>query len=151
MVGVGTDALWSRFVSLLGEDEGLRQDSRFAANAQRIAHRDDLLPILRNRFTQHPADVWLAKLAEAKIPSAAIQTVPEALENMQTRERALIVEIEHPLLGMARSIANPVRMSETPPVYRLPPPLLGEHTDAILAELGASRSQVEVLRRDGAV
>ena len=151
VVGVGTDALWTRFVSLLGEDEGLGQDPRFTTNTQRIAHRDDLLPILRNRFAQQPADVWLAKLAEAKIPSAAIQTVPEALEDTQTRERALIVEIEHPLLGMARSIANPVRMSETPPVYRLPPPLLGEHTDAILAELGASGPQIEELRRDGAI
>jgi crotonobetainyl-CoA:carnitine CoA-transferase CaiB-like acyl-CoA transferase len=63
----------------------------------------------------------------------------------------LIVEIEHPLLGMARSIANPVKMSETPPAYRLPPPLLGEHTDAVLAELELNAAQIEELRRDGAI
>ncbi len=150
VLGVGTDALWSRLVSLLGED-GLGRDPRFATNAQRIEYRSDLLPILRDRFAQQPADSWLAKLAEAKIPSAAIQSVPEALKCSQTKERALIVEIEHPLLGMARSIANPVRMSGTPPVYRLPPPLLGEHTDAVLAELELNAAQIEELRRDGAV
>jgi crotonobetainyl-CoA:carnitine CoA-transferase CaiB-like acyl-CoA transferase len=151
VLGVGNDALWCRLVSLLGEEQGLGRDPRFAANAQRIEHRSDLLPILRDRFAQQPADVWLAKLAEVKIPSAAIQSVPEALQDSQTRERALIVEIEHPLLGMARSIANPVRMSETPPAYRMPPPLLGEHTDAILEELELSSTQIEELRREGAI
>jgi crotonobetainyl-CoA:carnitine CoA-transferase CaiB-like acyl-CoA transferase len=149
--GVGTESLWTRLVSLLGEDDGLGRDPRFATNAQRIKHRDDLLPILRNRFAQQEATVWLGQLAEAKIPSASIQSVPEALGDRQTKDRGLIVEIEHPLLGMARSIANPVRMSETPPVYRLPPPLLGEHTDPILAELGFLAEKIEGLRREGAV
>jgi crotonobetainyl-CoA:carnitine CoA-transferase CaiB-like acyl-CoA transferase len=151
VLGVGTDALWSRLVSLLGEEDGLGRDPRFGTNAQRIEYRSDLLPILRDRFARQPADAWLAKLAEAKIPSAAIHSVPEALQSLQTRERALIVEIEHPLLGMARSIANPVKMSETPPAYRLPPPLLGEHTDAVLAELELNAAQIEELRRDGAI
>ena len=151
VLGVGTEALWTRLVSLLGEEENLGQDPRFATNAQRIKYRSELLPVLRSKFAQQPAEVWLSKLAAAKIPSAAIQSVPEALDDPQTRERALIVEIEHPLLGVARSIANPVRMSQTPPVYRLPPPLLGEHTDAILAELGLTPAQVEELRREGAI
>jgi crotonobetainyl-CoA:carnitine CoA-transferase CaiB-like acyl-CoA transferase len=151
VLGVGTDALWTRFVSLLGEEGGLGRDPHYATNAQRIEHRNDLLPILRSRFAQQPTDLWLAKLAEAKIPSAAIHSVPEALQDQHTMERALVVEIEHPLLGMARSISNPVRMSETPPVYRLPPPLLGEHTDAICAELELNETQVEELRRGGAI
>src|SRR5277367_5793326 len=146
VVGVGTEALWTRLVSLLDEEAGLGSDARFATNADRIEHRRELLPQLRERFTQRPASLWLEKLAAAKIPAAAIQSVPEALSDSHTLERALIVEIDHPLLGVARSIANPIRMSETPPVYRLPPPLLGEHTDAILAELKLTPAQVEQLR-----
>lgn len=151
VLGVGNDVLWTRLVSLLGEESGLGRDPRFATNAQRIQHREILLLILRDRFAQQPVDVWLARLAEVKIPSAAIHSVPEALQDLQTVERALIVEIEHPLLGMARSIANPVRMSGTPPLYRLPPPLLGEHTNAILTELEVNPRQIEELRRDGAI
>jgi crotonobetainyl-CoA:carnitine CoA-transferase CaiB-like acyl-CoA transferase len=151
VLGVGTDALWARLVSLLSEEESLGLDPRFATNAQRIKHRGELLPLLRDRFAQEPAQAWLSKLAATKIPSAAIQSVPEALDDPQTRERVLIVEIEHPLLGVARSIANPVRLSQTPPVYRLPPPLLGEHTDSVLGELGLALPQIEELRREGAI
>jgi crotonobetainyl-CoA:carnitine CoA-transferase CaiB-like acyl-CoA transferase len=151
VLGVGTDALWTRLTCLLEEEDGMGKDTRFATNAQRIKHRIDLLPLLRNKFRQRPASVWLSELAAAKIPSAAIQSVPEAFQDPQTVERALIVEIEHPLLGVARSIANPVRLSQTPPVYRLPPPLLGEHTNGILGELELTLRQIEGLRREGAI
>jgi crotonobetainyl-CoA:carnitine CoA-transferase CaiB-like acyl-CoA transferase len=151
VMGAGTDALWRRLVVLLGEEAGLGADARFVTNATRTAHRDELIAALRARFLEQTAEVWLAKLAAAKIPAAAIQSVPEALGDRQTLERRLVVEIEHPLLGMARSIANPARLSETPLVYRLPPPLLGEHNAAILGELGYGVEEIEDLRVTGAV
>jgi len=135
VLGVGTDALWQRLVVLL-EQPDLAGDARFATNEARIAHREHLNVILRARFAEKPADVWLQELAAARIPSAAIQTVPEALRDTHTLERQLIVEIDHPLLGIAKSVANPMRMSGSPPAYRLPPPMLGEHTASILGELG---------------
>src|SRR5271163_497201 len=151
VLGVGTDALWARLTDLLGEDAGLGRDARFATNAGRIEHRRELLPHLRKKFDEQPASQWLEKLSAAKIPAAAIQSVPEALSDPHTLERALIVEIEHPLLGIAKSIANPVRMSETPPVYRLPSPLLGEHTEAILAEMDLRPAQIADLRVELAI
>jgi len=151
VLGVGTDALWMRLVELLGEEAGLGHDARFATNAGRIEHRRELLPQLREKFAEQLAGLWLEKLAAAKIPAAAIQSVPEALSDPHTLERALIVEIDHPLLGIAKSIANPVRMSETPPVYRLPSPLLGEHTEAILAEMDLSPAQIADLRVELAI
>jgi crotonobetainyl-CoA:carnitine CoA-transferase CaiB-like acyl-CoA transferase len=151
VLGVGTDTLWLRLTELLGKEAGLGSDARFATNAGRIEHRHLLLPQLRKKFAEQPASLWLEKLAAARIPSAAIHTVPEALGHAHTLERALIVEIEHPLLSMAKSIANPARLSETPPVYRLPPPLLGEHTEAILTEMDFSPAQIADLRAESAI
>jgi len=150
VLGVGTDSLWQRLTALL-EDPGLGEDPRFATNALRIEYRQELIPGLRTRFRTKPANMWLEKLAAARIPAAAIQAVPEALNDPHTLERRLVVEIAHPLLGIAKSIANPIRMSESPPVYRLPPPLLGEHTSAVLAELGFTPEQIAQLKVEAVV
>jgi crotonobetainyl-CoA:carnitine CoA-transferase CaiB-like acyl-CoA transferase len=96
------------------------------------------VPLLQNIFQLKPAATWLEKFAEADIPAGPINTVAEAIEDKQTRGRGLIVQLEHPAIGTARSIANPIRFSNTPVSYRLPPPLLGEHTNAILQSLGYS-------------
>ena len=135
VVGVGTEVLWKKFVALLG-DAKLGGDSRFVTNALRIENREGLIRLLQEKFEREPAAAWLAKLAAAGIPAAPINDVPEALSDEQTLARGLIVQIEHPALGTARSIANPIRFSDTPVSYRLPPPMLGEHTAEILQSLG---------------
>jgi crotonobetainyl-CoA:carnitine CoA-transferase CaiB-like acyl-CoA transferase len=76
------------------------------------------------------------------IPAATIHTVGEALNDPQALARGLIVEIQHPALDLVRSIANPVRLSATPVSYRLPPPLLGEHSGEILESLGYSKAEI---------
>jgi crotonobetainyl-CoA:carnitine CoA-transferase CaiB-like acyl-CoA transferase len=78
-------------------------------------------------------------------PAAPINGVPEALENMQAHARDLVVQLEHPVLGAVRSIANPIKFSDTPASYRLAPPLLGEHTNDILQSLGYSGDDAEAL------
>jgi crotonobetainyl-CoA:carnitine CoA-transferase CaiB-like acyl-CoA transferase len=136
VVGVGTQALWAKFVEMLNAQSTLGQDDRFASNASRIAHRAELIPLLQQKFDRDPMPAWLEKLARAGIPAAPINGVPEALNDAQTQARGLIVQLEHPSLGEVRSIANPIRFSNTPVSYRLPPPVLGEHTDEILRSLG---------------
>ena len=147
VVAVGTEPQWRRLLQLLGVSKDLGEDVRFADNAARIKHRVELIPKLQRLFDGHPSSDWLVKLKGADIPAAAIQTVGEALNDVQTLARGLIVEIEHPTLKTARSIANPVRFDTQPIAYRLPPPLLGEHTAAILSELKYTEREVETALR----
>jgi crotonobetainyl-CoA:carnitine CoA-transferase CaiB-like acyl-CoA transferase len=138
VVGVGSEALWKKFVALLNAQDTLGADPRFLTNPLRTANRMKLISLLQKRFDDQPMSAWLEQLARAGIPSAPINGVPEALNDAQTLARGMIVQLEHPSLGEVRSIANPIKFSNTPVSYRLPPPLLGEHTAQILQSLGYS-------------
>ena len=141
VVGVGTDALWKEFVRLLKLEGGVGQDERFRTNALRTQNRAELIPLLQKTFDAKPAEMWLEQLAAAEIPAAPINTVEDAVNDAQTLARNMIVQLEHPALGVARSIGNPIKFSETPVSYRLAPPLLGEHTKEILCGLGYSNEE----------
>jgi crotonobetainyl-CoA:carnitine CoA-transferase CaiB-like acyl-CoA transferase len=143
VVAIGTEPQWHRLLRLLGASKELGEDARFADNAARIQNREELIPRLQQLFEGRASSDWLDKLKGADVPAAAIQSVSEALNDPQTLTRGLIVEIEHPTLKRARSIANPIRFGTQPIVYRLPPPLLGEHTAAILSELKYTESEVQ--------
>ena len=145
VVGVGTDALWKKFMLALGVQNDIGADNRFKTNAERIKNRAILMPRLQDIFSKKTAASWLEKFAETEIPAAPINTVAEALSDEQTRARALIVQLEHPAVGTAKSIANPIRFSNTPVSYRVPPPMLGKHTAEILRSLGYSEEEVRAM------
>jgi crotonobetainyl-CoA:carnitine CoA-transferase CaiB-like acyl-CoA transferase len=141
VVGVGTEALWKKFVRMMGMENDVGQDEKFRTNELRTRNRAQLIPLLQKMFDGQAASAWLEQLAAAQIPAAPINTVEEAVNDAQTLARNMIVQLEHPALGMARSIGNPIKFSETPVSYRLPPPLLGEHTSKVLRELGYSEEE----------
>jgi len=151
IVAVGTERLWQRFCALLGIEDTIMVDPRFATNAQRNQHRNELIPLLQEILEKETADYWLEKFTAEGIPSGPINFPDETLADPQLLARGMIVELEHPLAGLVRSIGNPVHLSETPITYRLPPPLLGEHNDEILSALGYDAKQVEGLRERGVV
>jgi crotonobetainyl-CoA:carnitine CoA-transferase CaiB-like acyl-CoA transferase len=151
VAAIGTDALWQRFLRVLRATETLGADARFRTNALRTENREALIPALCIIFAKAPADEWLSRLNAEGIPASAIQTVGEALHDPQALARGLVVEIKHPTLDIARSIANPVRLSSTPVLYRLPPPLLGEHNHEILQSLAYSSPQIAHAVSQGAV
>ena len=151
VAAIGTDALWQRFLRVIDATESLGTDARFRTNALRTEHRWMLIPLLCVIFEQAPASEWLSRLTAEDIPASAIQTVGEAVNDPQTLARGLIVEIKHPTLDSVHSIANPVRLSSTPVVYRLPPPLLGEHNREILQSLDYSSDQIAAAIEERAI
>jgi glutaryl-CoA transferase len=150
VVGVGTDALWKKFVQVMNVQDEIGTDERFSSNALRIKNREVLVPLLQNIFQQEPASRWLEKFAGAEIPAGPINTVAEAIEDGQTRGRGLIVQLEHPTIGTAKSIANPIRLSRTPVSYRFPPPLLGEHTTEVMQGLGYAMAELKAMAAESA-
>ena len=139
IVGVGTERLWGRFCAVLGVQDSLMTDPRFATNEKRNEHRPELIAEIERILARRDADDWVEELVAAGIPAGPINFPDHTLADEQLIERRMIVELEHPLLGMVRSIGNPVRLSETGPTYRRHPPTLGEHNEEIRAELGAGQ------------
>lgn len=148
IVGVGTEKLWREFCDLLDLSH-LREDSRFATNADRNKNREQLIPILDELFSTQPADYWLEKLKGTGIPNGPINSIAETLAHPQHRARNFIVELEHPLAGLVRSMGNPVNLAATPVSYRLAPPTLGQHTEEVLEELGYDAKRIAALRQAG--
>jgi crotonobetainyl-CoA:carnitine CoA-transferase CaiB-like acyl-CoA transferase len=150
-VAVGTQRLWELFCQALDVADTIGQDSRFSTNADRLAHRNELIPLLQQVLVQKDADTWLEALRAAQIPSGPINSVPETLTHPQILERGFIVQLQHASTGPVKSLRHPVHFSDTPVSYRLPPPLLGEHTASILGWLGYPDGEITQLKEKGAV
>jgi formyl-CoA transferase len=145
VIGVGTELLWQKFTGLIDARIDFGSDRRFHNNAERIKHRSELILILQKAFNQKSACEWLERFATAAIPAAQINGVSEALNYIQAQARGLVVQLEHPMLGVVKTIANPMRLSDTPVTYRLAPPFLGEHTNQILQDLGYTTEETAAL------
>jgi len=144
VVAVGTQRLWERFCQVLGIADTIMNNPRFATNANRLAHRTELIELLQEILVRKDAPAWLEAFRDARIPSGPINSVPEALSHPQLVQRGFTVELEHPLTGVVKSLANPIHFSGTQISYRLPPPRLGEHNAAILGELGFTPDEIAV-------
>jgi len=151
-IAVGNDAQWRALCRAAGAPlAGLAHDARFATNATRVGHREELAAILEPVVAARSVDDWIALCDGAGIPSGPILDVAQALAHPQVQARGMVVPLEHPAAGPIRVTGVPVRLSETPGAVRTPPPRLGEHTRAVLAEvLGMDGAAVDALVKAGA-
>ena len=148
ILAVGNDGQFAKFCEVAGRPE-LATDPRFARNADRVRHRGVLVPLLAEIFRSRPKQQWLSALESAKVPCGAINDLAEVFADPQVQFRGMTVPMPHPLADTLRVVASPMKLSETPVQYRRSPPLLGEHTDEVLAELGWTDAELAELRRQG--
>jgi len=137
IVAVGNDRQYQRFCELI-ERPAWATDPRFATNAQRLAHREELVSLLTERLSHLPRAMLLAGMEERGIPGGPIHTVDEALASDQAAAREMVVTVPHDPSGTeVRLLGNPIKLSRTPVTYRRGPPSCGQHTEEVLAELEA--------------
>jgi crotonobetainyl-CoA:carnitine CoA-transferase CaiB-like acyl-CoA transferase len=142
IVAVGSERLWLKFCEVLGITDTIMRDPRFATNAQRNENRTDLIAALEEILTKRDAEDWIDAFVGVGIPSGPINFPDDTLQDPHTAARSMIVELEHPALGVVRSIGFPAQLSETGPTYRRYPPRLGEHNQEILQELALDGSGI---------
>jgi len=151
VIAVGNDAQYAKFCDLAGRPD-LAADPRFVKNADRVRNRALLVPLLEELVRAQPVAFWTASLEAAGVPCGPINSIAQALADPQAVARGVRIDLPHPRAGTVPLVGMPIRMSDSPPDYRRPPPLLGEHTDEVLRELaGLDADAIAALRARGVV
>jgi crotonobetainyl-CoA:carnitine CoA-transferase CaiB-like acyl-CoA transferase len=150
-IAVANQKLWVNFCKTLGKEHWLN-DPRFESNPARVKNRDALLPLIEEAFAEKTCEDWMTLLVGAAIPCGPVNDMQHLFADPQVKHRDMRAEVSHPTIGTLRLTGIPVKYSETPGAIRLPPPLLGEHTDEVLTEvLDYSAGQIEELRTQEAI
>jgi len=134
-VAPSTTAILRRFLDAIGL-EHLLDEPRFATNALRMTHRDELTQLINARLAADTQANWVERLNAAGVPCGLVQGVDQALADPQARAQEMVIEVPHPGHGVVKMLGFPLKLSGTPCVVRRPAPRHGEHTQEILAEIG---------------
>jgi crotonobetainyl-CoA:carnitine CoA-transferase CaiB-like acyl-CoA transferase len=149
VIGAANQKLWISLCDVIGRLD-LVEDKRFLTNTERLQNREVLIEEIEKSLMQRSSEEWTGALLAAGVPAAPIYDYAQALQSEQARARHMVMEMEHPVEGAIKALGFPIKMSETPQEVRYPPPLLGQHTEAVLTELGYNSVKVQELRSKGA-
>lgn len=144
------DLYWSRFCHAL-EREDLEHDPRFASFEPRIENHAVLFRILQKVFLSKTLKEWKTRLNKAGLPWAAVQNLPEVIADPQARANNFFISYEHPTYGRIEVVANPIKLSQTPAIQRMPAPELGQHTEEVLLEYGYTWGDIGRLKDQGII
>ena len=148
---VGNDSQFRKFCEVAGHPEwGV--DPRFVSNGQRVAHRSELIPLIRQATVFRSTAEWVRQLEAAGVPCGPVNDLAQVFADPQVVARGLRLDLPHPLAGSTPQVASPLRLSASPVQYRQAPPLLGEHTEQVLSDvLGMDAGQIAALRAAGVI
>ncbi|WP_183141397.1 CaiB/BaiF CoA transferase family protein [Pseudomonas syringae group genomosp. 3] len=146
---VGNDSQFRKFAEVAGQQQWA-DDPRFLTNTLRVAHRAELIPLIRQVTVFKATAQWVAALEAVGVPCAPVNDLAQVFADPHVVARGLAIELPHALGGKVPQVASPIRLSETPVEYRRAPPMLGEHTAVVLEELlGLGGDEVASLRAAG--
>jgi crotonobetainyl-CoA:carnitine CoA-transferase CaiB-like acyl-CoA transferase len=148
IVAVGNDKQFASFAAALGQP-GWASDPRFRLNRDRIGHRAELVALIGEVLRRHAAEHWLAAIESVGVPVGPVNDLAQAFADPQVAARGLLVEVEHPVAGPIRTLAQPMKFSKTAPEYRSAPPLLGQHSRDVLRDAGFSDEEIATLEEAG--
>jgi crotonobetainyl-CoA:carnitine CoA-transferase CaiB-like acyl-CoA transferase len=148
-IACGNEAMWKKFVAVIGRPE-LARDDRFTSSGRRIKNRAELTEEINRALASHHADHWIQLLNREGIPSGPILTIEEMFKHPQTAAREMLLRLPHPELGEYLTTGLAAKLESTPGKITRPP-LVGEHTDEILAAHGYSREDLKRLRTSGVI
>ncbi|AXI38819.1 formyl-CoA transferase [Bacillaceae bacterium ZC4] len=149
ILAVGNDSLWNSLVDVL-DVEALR-DRKFKTNPDRVQNRDELISILEEIFKRKARDEWVDMLESAKIPCGPVNKLSDILNDAHIKEREMVVEMEHPSLGILKMLGVPVKLSRTPGRIKTVPPAQGEHSETVLKQMGYSKEEIETFIKEGII
>lgn len=150
ILAIGNDGQFARWCAVAGHPEWAH-DPRFATNPARVRHRAELIPLMRQVTVTRTTDAWIAALEAEAVPCGPINTLDRVFADPQVQHRGLKLNLPHAAGGRAPGVSNPLHLSATPVAYRQAPPVLGEHTDAVLTSMGYSPQDIAALRAGGVV
>jgi crotonobetainyl-CoA:carnitine CoA-transferase CaiB-like acyl-CoA transferase len=149
-IGGANQSNWERIARTIGRPE-LIEDARFRTNGDRMKNLQALVPLISERTRMRPSAEWIREFEAAGVPVGPINKIGDVLADPQVRAREMVVEVEHSRVGKTPAIGLPIKFSDTPGSVRRPAPVMGEHTDDVLAGLGYSADEITRLRKEGAV
>lgn len=147
-IGAANQNNWERMCRAVGREE-LLDDDRFASNPERMVSIDALTPIMEETFRTQTTAHWVEVLENAGVPCGPIYNIEQVYADPHVQSRDMSVELEHPKSGSIRNIGVPVKLSDTPGSVRTPAPILGQHSDEVLAHYGYADGDIAAFRDAG--
>lgn len=150
MIIVHTQKHWINFCESLGRAD-LAEDQRFKTNSERLKNSEELNKLLEEILKEKTQQEWVECLANKGVMIAPVYNLEQLFQDPQVLQDEIVVEIDHPVAGKIKILRTPINLSETPLKIKRPPPLLGQHTEEILAEIGYTKEEIQQLKDNGAV
>lgn len=148
LIGIANDNLWRRFCAAVDRPE-LAEDPRFRTNADRVRYRAETVALVQSIVAARTCDDWVEMLTQLRVPCAPINSLADVLAHPHRAARKIVLDYHHPRLGELKTVAQPIHFDGEARVVRLPPPMHGEHSRAVLEELGYAATEIAQLVASG--